>query len=121
VLWDLLMQNKGMRRKLVVVVHRMLDLMTIIGKSSDNCVQLNELHGTLDRKRKWSKTGSLSLLISDLNSPAVQAWQLHRRQHFSLLRQKRTDFWTACVTADQQCLWQSLDQLMDVDVRLHPP
>ena len=53
--------------------------------------------------------------ISDLNSPAVQAWRLQRRQYFNLLRQKRTDFWTARVTADQQHphrLWQSLDQLM---------
>jgi len=34
---------------------------------------------------------------------------------FSLLRQERTDFWTARLTADQQHphrLWQSLDQLM---------
>ena len=53
--------------------------------------------------------------LSDLNSSAVQTWRLHRRQYFSLLRQKMTDFWTARVSADQQHphrLWQSLDQLM---------
>jgi len=46
---------------------------------------------------------------------AVQAWRLQHRQYFTLLRQKRSCFWTAHVSADQQNphrLWQSLDQLM---------
>ena len=53
--------------------------------------------------------------ISDLNSLVVQAWRLQRRQYFSPLCHKRTDFWKARAPADQQHplrLWQSLDQLM---------
>jgi len=75
----------------------------------DECRQSKRLLRTQERVA-W-RSGPLS----DLSSPAVQTWRLQLRQYFSLLRDKKTSFWTARVNADQQHprrLWQSFDQLL---------
>jgi len=54
-------------------------------------------------------------LLSDTTSPAVATWRAERRRYFDLIRQKRTDFWTARIEDDKtqpRRLWQSFDQLL---------
>jgi len=53
--------------------------------------------------------------LSDNNLPAVAAWRIQRRQYFTLLQQKRSDFWTKRLDAEQsrpRRLWRSFDELL---------
>jgi len=53
--------------------------------------------------------------LSNANSPASLAWRVQMRQYFTLLQQKRSDFWTNRVNADQsrpRHLWRSFDELL---------
>ena len=54
--------------------------------------------------------------LSDNSLPAVAAWRVQRRQYFTLLQQKRSDFWTKRLDAEQsrpRRLWRSFDELLD--------
>ena len=75
----------------------------------DDCRQAK--HQLRSTERAARRAGQLS----NLTSPLVQTWRLQRRQYFSLLRQKKSSFWTARIDSDQQRprqLWQSFDQLL---------
>jgi len=52
--------------------------------------------------------------LSDANSPAAVAWRIQRDQCFTMLQQKRSDFWTNRLNADKsrpRRLWWSFDEL----------
>jgi len=55
----------------------------------DDCRQAKRQLRTTERAAR--RVGPLS----NLTSPLVQTWRLQRRQYFSLLRQKKSSFWTA--------------------------
>ncbi len=53
--------------------------------------------------------------LSDASSPAVVAWRVQRRQYFTLLQQKRSDFWKNRVDVERlrpRRLWRSFDELL---------
>jgi len=55
-------------------------------------------------------------LLSDTKSLSVLAWRTERQRYLSLVRRRRSEFWTARVAVDQsqpRRLWRSFDQLLD--------
>ena len=42
--------------------------------------------------RSMERAARRTGLLSDSNSPAAAAWRVQRRQYFTLLQQKRSDF-----------------------------
>ena len=75
----------------------------------DECRRAKRALRSLERAAR--RTGPLS----DANLAAVEAWRVQRRQYFTLLQQKRSDFWTNRLTAEQSRphrLWRSFDELL---------
>ena len=61
----------------------------------DDCRRAKRTLRSMERAAR--RTGPLS----DSNSPAATAWRVHRRQYFTLLQQKRSDFWTTRLVTEQ--------------------
>jgi len=71
------------------------------------CREAKRLVRSLERAARH--VGSLS----DVNSPSVAAWRTQRRQYITLLRSKRSAFWTEHVNAEQSQpprLWRSFSE-----------
>jgi len=65
--------------------------------------------------RSMERAARRTGLLSDSNSPAAAAWRVQRRQYFTLLQQKRSDFWTTRLVTEQsqpRRLWRSFDELL---------
>ena len=73
------------------------------------------LHAQMQLYISYLLTVSRAGPLSDANSPAAVAWRVQRRQYFTLLQQKRSDFWTNRVNSEQsrpRHLWRSFDELL---------